>query len=253
VSLWSWTKKCAEGAADEAAIGAAAGGVVGGTAGGVYGCLANTGDLQRAGDELEAWWGRQQRTLERMADHAVDDVLDWITGRPRKRARKRPTPPTMEGAIALILDHLTKRGGSPNGVEPWRFEVRAGRGWRDMAAGWPLHPSVRQELYGDAAAGWDAEELYRDIATMWHRTPERWGAGARLTVAMRRVGDARAAGVTVAEGWPVFPAEEGGARARLAQEMEGGEQQLAVHADESWMTRARQLAARVFGWFGRTP
>jgi hypothetical protein len=212
--------------AASAALDAVSGSVPGGglVVGGVIGCLRGTGDLgaagqalNRAAKELSSWWGKARHRVWGETEEAIEDVARWVTDifSTEKKRRAKRSPPTMEQALGLILAHLTSRGGSPNGLAPYQFEMQVSTGarkgsWRTVHASWVLHTQIKSTLFGDVAADWDAQRLYDLLATMYARTPQVWEPGARLTIAISRVGDwlIEADADTPITVWPVFPGGE---------------------------------------------
>jgi hypothetical protein len=208
------------------AFDALSGSVPGGSllVGGVVGCLRGTGDLgtagkalNRAAGDLSAWWGRARHRVWGESEEAIEDVARWVTGvfSTEKKRRAKRSPPTLEQALGLILAHLTGRGGSPNGLPPYQFEMQVSSGskkgsWRTVHASWVLHTQIKAEMFGDVAGDWDAQRLYELLATMYLRTPQTWEPGARLTIALSRVGDwlIEADADTTIDRWPVFPGGE---------------------------------------------
>ena len=213
-------------AAATAAFQAASSYVPGGSlvVGGVIGCLRGTGDLaaagrvlNRAANELVGWWGRARHRVWGESEDAIEDVARWVAGvfSTEKKRRAKRSPPTLEQALGLILAHLTGRGGSPNGLPPYQFEMQVSSGskkgsWRTVHASWVLHTQIKAELFGDVAGDWDSQRLYELLATMYLRTPQTWEPGARLTIALSRVGDwlIEADADTTIDRWPVFPGGE---------------------------------------------
>ncbi len=254
--LWDWAKDCAAGAAAGSAVGgkvgaeagaiggAIAGGGVGAapgaagaatvaaTVGGIYGCLQASGSLERAGQELDKLWERAKGSVTEWADDALDWISDAVLGRRRKKKKgRKPSPPTTQQAMLMVLDHLERRGGSPNGVAPYIFEmpVKGGK-WRPMDIAWALNPSVIADLFGPEAVSderYEPRRLYNDLATLYRLAPNHWPPGVQFTIALKRVGDARSIGKMDVKDWPLlWNMAEGddripGSRAHLATDLSG--------------------------------
>lgn len=258
--LLQWAIECSEGAVErggQAGVVTAATGVggVAATAGaGIYGCLENTGSLEKASEEVERFFRRQGDRAVEMAEDAIEDIVGWLGGKKRKKNRKRPSPPRLDQALAMLLSHLVYRGGSSNGMAPYQFEVKnkGKKGWKVLSAAWPLNPSVITTIWGDDFIRVHPDEAYNALATMWSKMPERWPPGVRLTMAIKRVGDAYRVrdADTPHENmddfitrWPVFP-QTGGPMRRgqfTGDEQDQGERetQAAFTSKEStWMQTA---------------
>jgi hypothetical protein len=182
-----------------AALGATAGvGVSAAVVGGIYGCLVESGSgaiilskMERAADSLGGFFARQGRRIERWSDGVVDDIVDFFGGDTKPKKRRTP-PPSLDVALTMIKDHLSKLDteiGVIEGGEAIQFQMQFSGGWRDVGAAWPLHHSNRVALYGDAAVGWDADALYRALAVLYTRTPRRWPPESRIITAIKRLGD----------------------------------------------------------------
>jgi hypothetical protein len=241
----------AAGVAFEAAAGSVPGGSL--VVGGVIGCLRGTGDLatagrvlNRAAGDLSGWWGRARHRVWGESEEAIEDVARWVTGvfSTEKKRRAKRSPPTLEQALGLILAHLTSRGGSPNGLAPYQFEMQVSSGprkgsWRTVHASWVLHTQIKSDLFGDSAGDWDAQRLYELLATMYLRTPQVWEPGARLTIALSRVGDwlIEADPDTTIDRWPVFP----GGEAELTRERLRVMDEQAQRPEQGLLATLKQL------------
>ena len=227
MSLRGWMNQCVESGTQKsgevagygaavgsmfAGAGAAPGAAVGAKVGGVYGCLSQ-GDgvegLKRtfngAARAVEKEWDRARRVARR----AYRWTRDLFGGGGKKKKRsKRSNLPVLDDAVSMMIFHLANRGGSPTGQAPYQFELPAARGgWAEVPAGFPLHASVRVDLFGDAAAEWDPDTMYAAIATLWAKTPRTWKDGVRWVVTIRRLGDylVEAPAGTPIEVWPIVP------------------------------------------------